>query len=86
MYEDFVLQMQAAKTAKERSSIIAEMCRLFGFCEVSAYRALRRNGWESDRKKRSDAGASSINEKGLEYCCCALAELSPQKRKKDNEC
>lgn len=50
MYEDFVLQMQAAKTAKERSSIIAEMCRLFGFCEVSAYRALRRNGWESDRK------------------------------------
>lgn len=72
MYEDFVLQMQAAKTAKERSSIIAEMCRLFGFCEVSAYRALRRNGWESDRKKRSDAGASSINEKDLSTVAALL--------------
>ena len=64
--------MQAAKTAKERSSIIAEMCRLFGFCEVSAYRALRRNGWESDRKKRSDAGASSINEKDLSTVAALL--------------
>ena len=72
MYEDFVLQMQAAKTAKERSSIIAEMCRLFGFCEVSAYRALRRNGWESERKKRSDAGASSINEKDLSTVAALL--------------
>lgn len=72
MYEDFVLQMQAAKTAKERSSIIAEMCRLFGFCKVSAYRALRRNGWESDRKKRSDAGASSINEKDLSTVAALL--------------
>ena len=72
MYEDFVLQMQAAKTAKERSSIIAEMCRLFVFCEVSAYRALRRNGWESDRKKRSDAGASSINEKDLSTVAALL--------------
>ena len=72
MYEDFVLQMQAAKTAKERSSIIAEVCRLFGFCKVSAYRALRRNGWESDRKKRSDAGASSINEKDLSTVAALL--------------
>ncbi|WP_296689429.1 transposase [Treponema sp. UBA6852] len=72
MYEDFVLQMQTAKTAKERSSIIAEMCRLFGFCEVSAYRALRRNGWKSDRRKRSDAGASSINEKDLSTVAALL--------------
>lgn len=48
------------------------MCRLFGFCEVSAYRALRRNGWESDRKKRSDAGASSINEKDLSTVAALL--------------
>lgn len=81
MYEDFVLQMQAAKTAKERSSIIAEMCRLFGFCEVSAYRALRRNGWESDRKKRSDAGASSINEKNLSTVA-ALLQSSVRKNGK----
>lgn len=48
------------------------MCRLFGFCKVSAYRALRRNGWESDRKKRSDAGASSINEKDLSTVAALL--------------
>lgn len=48
------------------------MCRLFGFCEVSAYRALRRNGWESDRKKRRDAGASSINEKDLSTVAALL--------------
>ena len=72
MYEDYVLQMRSAKTAKERSAIIAEMCRVFGFCQVSAYRALKECGWESDRKKRSDAGASSINEKDLSTVAALL--------------
>lgn len=81
MYEDFVLQMQSARTAKERGAVIAEMCRLFGFCEVSAYRALRRNGWKSERKKRSDAGSSSISEKDL-TTAAALLQNSVRKNGK----
>lgn len=72
MYEDFVSQMKDAKTAKERSSIIAEMCRLFGFCKDSAYRALKENGWESNRKKRSDAGTSSISNENLSTVAALL--------------
>lgn len=72
MYEDFVLQMQAAKTARERSSIIAEMCRLFGFCEASAYRALRKSGWENGRKKRSDEGLSRISDEDLNIAAALL--------------
>ena len=72
MYEDFVLQMQAAKTARERSSVIAEMCRLFGFCEASAYRALRKSGWENGRKKRSDEGLSRISDEELNIAAALL--------------
>lgn len=72
MYEDFVLQMKAAQTAKERSAIIAEMCRLFGFGKDSAYRVLKEGGWESNRKKRSDKGTSSISEKDLSTLAALL--------------
>lgn len=72
MYEDFVLKMNAAQTAKERSEVIAEMCRIFGFCKGSAYRALKECGWESNRKKRSDAGSSSISEKNLSTVAALL--------------
>ena len=64
--------MQAAKTARERSSIIAEMCRLFGFCEASAYRALRKSGWENGRKKRSDEGLSRISDEDLNIAAALL--------------
>lgn len=72
MYEDYVLQMRSAKTAKERSAIIAEMCRVFGFCQVSAYRALKECGWQSDRKRRSDAGVSSIGNNDLNTLAALL--------------
>lgn len=64
--------MQAAKTARERSSVIAEMCRLFGFCEASAYRALRKSGWENGRKKRSDEGLSRISDEELNIAAALL--------------
>ncbi|WP_147615108.1 DDE-type integrase/transposase/recombinase [Treponema pectinovorum] len=72
MYEDFVLKMNAVRTAKGRSEVIAEMCRIFGFCKDSAYRALKECGWESNRKKRSDAGSSSISEKNLSAVAALL--------------
>ena len=72
MYEDFVLQMKSARTAKERGAVIAEMCRQLGICEVSAYRILKKNGWDSDRKRRSDAGTSSITDENLSTVAAIL--------------
>ena len=72
MYEDFALQMKAARSAKERGAVIAEMCRVFGFGKDSAYRALKENGWESNRKKRSDAGTSSISNENLSTVAALL--------------
>lgn len=72
MYEDFVLKMNAAQTAKERSAVIEEMCRIFGFCKGSAYRALKKSGWESGHKKRSDAGTSSISDETLSTVAALL--------------
>lgn len=72
MYENFVLQMNAARTAKERGAVIAEMCRLFGFGKDSAYRALKESGWQSNRKKRSDAGSSSISNENLSTVAALL--------------
>ena len=72
MYEDFVVQMQAAKSAGERAAVISEMSRLFGFCEASAYRALRDNGWTSGRKRRSDSGSSAAGDKVLDMAAALL--------------
>ena len=82
MYEDFVLQMQGAQTAKERSAIIAEMCRLFGFEKDTAYRVLKKNGWESNRKKRSDKGSSSISTQDLNTLAAILQQSVRKNGKK----
>lgn len=72
MYEDFVLQMKSAKTAKERSSIIAEMCRMFAFSAPKAYEVLKEHGWESGRKERKDAETTSLDEKTLKVLAALL--------------
>lgn len=72
MYEDFVLQMKSAKTAKERSAVIAEMCRMFAFSTPKAYEVLKQHGWESGRKKRKDAETSSLDEKTLNVLAALL--------------
>lgn len=72
MYENFALQMKAARSAKERGAVITEMCRVFGFGKDSAYRALKENGWESNRKKRSDAGTSCISNENLSTVAALL--------------
>lgn len=72
MYEDFVLKMNGARTARERSAVIEEMCRIFGFCKDSAYRALKESGWESNRKKRSDAGSSCVSDENLSTLAALL--------------
>lgn len=60
MYKQYAEQMKAAKGAKERKAVIDEMCRMFAFSTAKAYKVLKENGWESGRKKRRDAGKSSV--------------------------
>ena len=60
MYEEFVRQMKNEKTAKGRKKIIVEMCKLFAISSAKAYKELAAAGWESGRKRRKDAGESSI--------------------------
>jgi len=54
--------MRRAESAKERKAIIDEMCRIFAFSTAKAYKVLKESGWESGRKKRRDAGKSSVAE------------------------
>lgn len=72
MYKEFVRQMNGAKSSRERSAIIDEMCRIFGFCKGKAYQVLKSSGWESGRKKRSDSGKSSVDEKTIKVLASVL--------------
>ena len=72
MYEEFVRQMSDAKSSGERSAIVDEMCRLFGFCKGKAYQVLKSSGWESGRKTRSDSGKSSVDEQTIKVLASVL--------------
>lgn len=72
MYENFVSRMNTAQSAKERSGIVAEMCRMFAISVPKAYGVLKENGWESGRKKRKDAETSSLDEKTLSVLAALL--------------
>ncbi|WP_261789724.1 transposase [Treponema pectinovorum] len=64
--------MSTAKTSVERSAIVDEMCRLFGFCRGKAYQTLKDSGWESGRKTRSDSGKSSVDEQTIKVLASVL--------------
>ena len=46
--------------------------RLFAFSAAKAYAVLKEAGWQSGRKKREDAGVSSIDEKTLKLAASLL--------------
>lgn len=81
MYEEYVRRMRDAKSAAERSRIINDMCNMFAFSRAKAYKILKANGWESGRKKRTDAGTSSMSDKNL-YTLAALLQHSMRKNGK----
>ncbi|MGL4985977.1 MAG: transposase [Treponemataceae bacterium] len=72
MYQDFVEKMQSSKTAAERNAVVAEMCKLFGFSFAKAYKVLGENGWQSGRKKRVDAGESTLETDDLHLIAALL--------------
>jgi hypothetical protein len=65
MYAEWARQMRAAKTNAERKAIVAEMCRMYAFSPAKAYAVLKKEGWESGRKRRADAGNTSMGEEEL---------------------
>ena len=85
MYEDFVLRMNAAQSAKERSAVVAEMCRMFAISMPKAYVALREAGWKSGRKRRADAGKSSVDD-GTVQVLAAVLQNSVRKNGKKTMC
>ncbi|MDR1506449.1 MAG: transposase [Treponema sp.] len=66
MYREYVERMNKAETASERKATIDEMCRMFAFSAAKAYKVLREAGWVSGRRKRTDAGTSSLAPENLD--------------------
>ena len=81
MYEQYAEQMSRARSAKERKAIIDEMCRMFAFSQAKAYKVLKASGWDSGRKKRRDAGKSSVAEDTIKTVA-ALTKYSLRKNGK----
>ncbi len=65
MYREYVKRMNESQSASERKVIVDEMCRIFAFSQDKAYKVLKENGWDSGRKKRKDAGSSSVSEQAI---------------------
>jgi hypothetical protein len=61
LFGSYAARMGMAATAMERKAIVAEMCRMFAFSTAKAYKVLSVCGWESGRRKRKDAGTSSVD-------------------------
>jgi hypothetical protein len=72
MFQAYADRMAAAAGAKERSAIIAEMCRTFGRSKDWAYRILAEHGYSSGRKKRSDRGSTSQDEEAVKALAAAM--------------
>mgnify|MGYP000288624396 CR=1 FL=1 len=49
-----------AATSKERSEVVQCTARLLGCTVATVYRRMRRKGWTSGRKKRKDAGSTTL--------------------------
>jgi hypothetical protein len=65
MHEEWVKRMNAAGGRAERTAIINEMCRMYSISDSKAYKALKEAGWESGRKRRKDAGTTSLDREKL---------------------
>jgi len=65
LFGPYAVRMAQAATGKERKAVVAEMCRMFVFSDKKAYKVLKECGWESGRKKRKDAGTTSVDQQTL---------------------
>ncbi|MDR0472717.1 MAG: hypothetical protein LBH43_03465, partial [Treponema sp.] len=61
LFAPYADRMAQAATAAERKAVVSEMCRVFAFSSATAYKVLADYGWESGRKKRKDAGTTSVD-------------------------
>jgi hypothetical protein len=65
LFAPYAIRMAQAATGKERKAVIVDMCRMFAISTAKAYKALGECGWESGRKKRKDAGSTSVDQQTL---------------------
>ncbi|MDR2924187.1 MAG: transposase, partial [Treponema sp.] len=65
MFEDWAARMNIAASASEKKAIAEEMRERFGVSIGKAYKMLKEGGWESGRKRRRDAGTTSMDEASL---------------------
>jgi hypothetical protein len=72
MYREYVERMEKAETAAERKTAIDEMCRMFAFSTAKAYKVLKESGWASGRRKRTDAGTSSLAPENLDAVAAVI--------------
>jgi len=80
MYEEWVTRMNRAATAAERNATVEEMRKRFGVSSAKAYKMLKEGGWESGRKRRHDAGTTSLNEESLKIIA-GMCQESMRKNK-----
>jgi hypothetical protein len=72
MYREYAERMEMAETAAERKAVIDEMRRIFAFSTAKAYKVLQEAGWGSGRKKRRDAGTSSLTPDALDQAAALI--------------
>ena len=65
MYEEWVRRMNAAGSGAGRKAVVEKMSGMYGISTAKAYKALKEAGWDSGRKRRKDAGTTSLGEKEL---------------------
>ncbi len=73
--EDFGKRWQAARgQGQAKGLVIAEMVSTYGWSKQTCYRKLAEAGFRSNKKKRSDAGTSSMKENDLLILSAMLQE------------
>lgn len=74
MLYPWIEQIEAAKDAHERRAIIDELGRLRGWKVSRVYAELAKAGWSSGRKRRADAGSTSLSRETLSMAAALVHE------------
>jgi hypothetical protein len=65
MHEEWVRQMNTAKSGAGRMAVIEKIRNAHGVSTAKAYKMLKEAGWSSGRKRRKDAGTTSLGAEEL---------------------
>ena len=60
-----IIEWTRAATPKERSAVVKRIASMLDVTVATVYRRMRKKGWTSGRKKRKDAGTTSVSSSDL---------------------